>query len=294
MLAIGWLGCAGDGSPLPFGGVDLPPAAVAGQDTGADAGPIAAPDPRSGCEVDAEHVRCPQRTVALPVRGRTRDVHVGVPPGDAPPGGWPVAVLFQGSFFPAGWFFHGREGDPYGGLHQARTVEALLSAGFAVVAPEAHLDGATFWDTNVPPYSVAWRTSGDHQLMLALFAALDAGDLGPLSGEGLVAAGISSGGYMSSRVALEYPDRFRAIAVHSASYATCSGAVCFVPALPDDHAPTLFLHGERDVVVPIRTARAYERELDDQGTPTAFVADPDAGHEWLPAAPDAIVDWFTR
>ena len=43
----------------------------------------------------------------------------------------------------------------------------------------------------------------------------------------------------------------------------------------------------------MRTAEAYERDLRAQGTATDLVSDPDVGHAWLPAAPGAIVDWFT-
>ena len=249
----------------------------------------------SGCTVTPSSVRCGHRTFELdpgPLDA-ARAVHVAVPPGPPPPGGWPVAFAFQGSFFGAELFFSGDEGDPFGGLHQARVVEGLLAGGFAVLAPETHLGGDTFWDTNVPPYSFAWTTSPDHRLMVAIFDALDAGDLGPLDPDRLVAFGISSGGYMTSRMAQAYPGRFRALAIHSAAWATCSGALCVVPRLPAGHPPTLFLHGEDDLVVPMRTAEGYERDLRAQGTATDFVSDPQVGHAWLPAAPGAIGDWFT-
>jgi predicted esterase len=62
--------------------------------------------------------------------------------------------------------------------------------------------------------------------------------------------------------------------------------------LPADHPPTLFLHGEQDVVVPIGTMRDYADELQDQGIDVRVVTDPSEGHAWLPAAPTELRDWF--
>ena len=99
---------------------------------------------------------------------------------------------------------------------------------------------------------------------------------------------------MTSRMAQAYPGRFRALAVVSASWATCSGALCSVPAaLPSEHPPTLFLHGERDDVVPISTMRRYADALRAQGTQTRVVTDAEAGHVWLDVAPLEVPAWFS-
>jgi predicted esterase len=91
----------------------------------------------------------------------------------------------------------------------------------------------------------------------------------------------------------ESPGRFAALAIQSGSYATCSNVLCAIPAdLPDDHPPTLFLHGQNDVAVPIATMRAYDAALKAQGTETKVVIDPAVVHAWLKVAPEEITQWF--
>ena len=109
----------------------------------------------------------------------------------------------------------------------------------------------------------------------------------------IYAAGFSSGGYMASRVALTY-DNVRAIAVHSASYATCAGSLCLVPPLPEDHAPTLFMHGTTDLIVPAWTSLLYYDALTQLGVETTRIAIDGVGHEWLSQAPEATVSWFDQ
>ena len=181
-----------------------------------------------------------------------REIHWQVPTGTPPPTGWPVALLFQDALVTADWYWIGWPGGTFGGEQQPRLVESLLAAGFAVLTPKAQLDGAAGWDTNVIPYATFWTAAPDHQLMVALLDEIEAGTFGALDADRLYAAGIGSGGHMASRVAEAYPGRFRALAIHSASYAACAGWLCAVPAdLADDHPPTLFLHGGLDALVPV-------------------------------------------
>jgi dipeptidyl aminopeptidase/acylaminoacyl peptidase len=129
--------------------------------------------------------------------------------------------------------------------------------------------------------------------MLDIFEAIEAGEFGDVDPDRLYAGGISSGGYMTSRMAVAYPGRFRALAILSASYCWCAGYTCYVPSdLPDDHPPTLFVHGRLDNTVPIWTMTPYEEGLSDGGTPTRLLIDEDAGHHWIEEAPAAILDWF--
>jgi poly(3-hydroxyoctanoate) depolymerase len=221
-----------------------------------------------------------------------RDVHWQVPGGQPPIAGWPAVLLFQGSFLPAGHFWSTFLEAPFGIWHQVLLVESLLSSGFAVITPEAHFEGGTYWDTNIPPYSLLWETAPDHYFMLDILAHLKLGGFGPIDPARLYAAGFSSGGYMTSRMAVSYPGTFRALAIQSASYATCAAATCFVPELPPDHPPTLFLHGTKDTVVPLFTMTAYADKLALQETATGQVINADAGHEWFPTGPEAITKWF--
>ena len=99
---------------------------------------------------------------------------------------------------------------------------------------------------------------------------------------------------MTSRMAVSYEGRFRALAVHSASYATCLSSVCNVPSqLPADHPPTLILQGAKDKLVPIATAQSYHDALVASGIETSMIVDPVAGHEWLLVSPQRITDWFS-
>jgi poly(3-hydroxybutyrate) depolymerase len=139
-----------------------------------------------------------------------------------------------------------------------------------------------------------YDATSDATFIPELLAEMEKGSFGPVDMTHLYATGISSGGYMTSRMAVSYPGRFRALAIESGSYATCLGPLCTIPdTLPADHPPTLFLHGAADTTVPISTARAYDDALKARGIETKFVEDAAAGHQWITAAPEAVLDWFT-
>jgi dienelactone hydrolase len=267
-----------------------------GADTDTDTDTDGAPAP-SRCEVTELTLTCDHHTATL-FTGFSgllpREVHWQVPMGEPPPDGWPAVILFQGSLFTAELFWVVLDTDVFGYWNQGLLTKNLLDSGYAVLTPEAHAGGSTFWDTNVPPMSLFWETSEDHQFMLDIFDAIDDGTFGDLD-PGLYAAGISSGGYMTSRMDLEYRSRFRALAIESASYATCSGPICFIPDdLSPAHRPTLFLHGSEDNIVPLWTMDAYNDALVDIGVETERIVQQGAGHAWIDAAPTAIVDWFDR
>jgi predicted esterase len=119
-----------------------------------------------------------------------------------------------------------------------------------------------------------------------------AGTFGPLDLTRRFAVGFSSGGYMTSRMAVSYSGTFRALAIDEGSYATCLSAVCVVPSLPANHPPTLFLQGGLDPVVPLWTMELYNQALVAQGTETRVVIDPTATHQWLNVAPVEVPAWI--
>lgn len=246
----------------------------------------------SRCQVYPSDVVCTKHELSLSALLIRRKVTYEVPIGTPPADGWPVVLYFQGSFFPGSRAFAAGLGDVAGQYNLTLTVKALLDAGYAVLAPDALLEGASFWQTNVPPWSLLWTTSSDHAFLLSIFQALEEGKFGALDPRRLYAMGISSGGFMTSRMAVSYRGRFRALAVHSASYATCS-ALCVVPGLPADHPPTLFLHGNLDPIVTRPVMEQYRSALLRDGRAVKEVINPTAGHEWLPEGPQAITDWFT-
>ncbi len=228
----------------------------------------------------------------------------------------PVVVMFQGtsslgtdvlgldsnggSLGPGGTWNHAVDtAGPFGVYNQVKVIQALVDHGFTVIQPAAHYQVAIgyFWDTNV-----GWAGSEDQQLIPALIAAIESGAFGPVDAAHLYATGISSGGYMTSRVANEFssvpgqldPDRpFRAVAIESASFESCAGALCVIPTpLPAAHPPTLFLHGLLDPIVPIVTAQLYDGDLRAQAIPQRFVTDALASHQWIAAAPSEVLAWF--
>jgi poly(3-hydroxyoctanoate) depolymerase len=252
----------------------------------------------SRCKLDGARIYCSHRSDTLwtgKLNVTPRIVHWQVPVGEAPPEGWPVVLMFQGSLFSADTFWDAQQDDGFGAYNQVLLTRALLDAGFAVITPEARLAGSGAWETNIPPMSDNWSDSGDHAFMLDIFAAIDKGEFGACDPTRMFAAGISSGGYMTSRMDLAYRSRFRALAIQSASWATCAGSLCSIPSpLDPGHLPTLFLHGREDAVVPIATMLDYHAALHAAGIESEAVIDEAAGHAWLDAAPEQVLEWFER
>lgn len=245
----------------------------------------------SRCKATPESVICSKRELSLPALLVPRTVTYEIPDGTPPAAGWPVVFFFQGSFVSGAQMFAAERGDLFGKYQATLTIKALLDAGYAVLAPNALLAGSTFWQTNIPPWSLLWTTSSDHAFLVAILQAIRGGRFGALDPDRLYATGISSGGFMTSRMAVSYRGLFRALAVHSGSYATCS-ALCLVPSLPADHPPTLFLHGMRDPVVPIATMEPYRDALVREGIQVQTVVNSSAAHEWIPEGPKAVLDFF--
>jgi dienelactone hydrolase len=266
------------------------------------------------------HVTCHSRpavSVSYTHAGQARSRNVFWAPG-AGRGSRPVVVMFQGTsslgadalgldanggtLGPGGTWNHAIDlAAPFGAYYQVKVVQALVDHGFTVVQPAAHyqLGVGYFWDTNL-----IWDGSEDQQMIPALLAAIEGGAFGSADLAHVYATGISSGGYMTSRMANEFSSRpgqldpdhpFRAIAIESASYESCAGALCVIPTpLPSSHPPTLFLHGLLDPIVPIVTAQLYDTDLRAQAIPERFIVDPIASHQWIAAAPDEILAWFQQ
>jgi poly(3-hydroxyoctanoate) depolymerase len=245
------------------------------------------------CDSTASNILCRSKPIVTITTGAdARRIYWNDPQGVAPSAGWPAVVLYQGSFFGPSvtWDVSLARGTtPFGGDVQVELVARLLDAGFLVVQPEA--PGGIAWNTNI---GGSYETTADAAFIPKLLDELASGRFGRADMTRLYAAGISSGGYMASRMAVSYPGRFRALAIESGSYATCLGPLCNVPAqLPGDHPPTLFLHGAADLIVPIATARDYFTKLRAQGVATKLVEDPLADHRWLTSAPNEVLAWFT-
>jgi dipeptidyl aminopeptidase/acylaminoacyl peptidase len=218
-----------------------------------------------------------------------RDVYWQTPTTPAPAAGYPVVLVYQGSLFgPSLTWAELTPSVPFGGFYQGVLQASLLDHGFTVIAPAAA--GSLAWQTNA---GAPYETTGDHVFIGALIDAIKRGQFGPADAARFYATGISSGGYMTSRMAVSYPGVFRALAIDAGSYATCLGPLCNVPAtLPSDHPATLFLHGAADMTVPLATARPYYDKLGAQGVDTELIVDQTAGHQWLEVAPERVTAWF--
>ncbi len=241
----------------------------------------------SRCTTTGSTITCESQSVTLD--GRT--VTYALPLGTAPAAGWPAVVFYQGSFVPGARAFSAAMGDAFGQYELTSTVAALLDRGYAVIAPNALGDGMQYWQTNIPPYATSWAGCDDDLFVHQLLDAMAGSTFGALDASRRYAMGISSGGFMTSRMAVSYDGAFRALAIASASYATC-GATCSVPALPADHPPTLFLHGGSDQIVPVSAMTPYHAALVADARVTDEIVNASAGHEWLPEGKTAIPAWF--
>ncbi len=214
---------------------------------------------------------------------KQRVVRWEVPEGTPPAGGWPVVFYYNGTVF-----FNSAATKPFtststafGAHHAEAALHELLDdpAGsgrrYAVVAPEA--PGSSLmqaWNTNVPG---DYTRTEDHCFLNSLFANIRAGQYGApglINMDQRYAIGMSSGGYNTSRMALSFNDDqgWKALVIVSASYATCFGPFCKVPAsVPANHPPTKFFHGKADPIVPIATMRPYHALLQQSGVTTEKV-----------------------
>jgi dienelactone hydrolase len=239
-------------------------------------------------------INCTYQSITLASSSITnREVKYQVPLGDAPAGGWPVAIIYQGSLFPVE--FSRKTSDPFGGFYEAKTIKRLLDNGYAVLAPRAALDLA--WLTNAASVvsDNLYHTTTDYTFLNNVFQAIRNGEFGPLNADKKYATGISSGGYNTSRMAVSFPGEFKALVVHSGSYAECLGPVCLVPwTLPEDHPPTFFIQGFLDPIVPWFTMDSYFDRLLWQGFTTDRHTNYLGGHEWFPESAELVVDWFER
>lgn len=281
-IAVALSACGDGGTAGPFDG--RPDTSLSGDADGSLA---------SRCQIQAMQITCDHESLSLNDSTADREIAYETPLGVAPAAGWPAVIYFQGSFVTGTSAFAAQVGAPFGAYNLTLTIKALLDSGYAVIAPNAAMMGTTFWETNVPPYSTSWTGSPDDVFVTRILAAIPAGMFGTIDPSRLYAMGISSGGFMTSRMAVSYPGVFRALADHSGSYATCS-AICVVPTpLPANHPPVLFLHGDTDAIVPMSAVQPYFDALQAEGIEAQLVTDPNAGHEWLAAGAATIPAWFT-
>tara|TARA_R110001592_G_scaffold357416_1_gene660489 strand:- start:45439 stop:46269 length:831 start_codon:yes stop_codon:yes gene_type:complete len=235
-------------------------------------------------------ISCSYRSLELPSSAITsREIKYQLPLGTPPADGWPVVLLYQGSLFPVE--FSRNTNEPFGGFYETKTIKTLLDNGYAVLAPRAPAELA--WLTNSAGPATIYQITTDYTFLNNVLAHIAAGGFGQLDANRKYATGISSGGYNTSRMAVSFAGEFKALVVHSGSYATCLGPVCAVPfTLPADHPPTYFIHGFADIIVPWWSMDTYYDRLIWQGIETGRHTELLAGHEWLPQSSGLVLNWF--
>ena len=222
-----------------------------------------------------------------------RAVRWQVPEGTPPAGGWPVAFYYAGTQ-PADYnhAFDRDYGEAFGLEYEPQIIRELLDdpyltgKKYAVIVadPPATSGSWQYWHTNVVnPYSY----SCDSVFFPDFFGEIKSGSYGAASQYNMnkrYAYGISSGGFNSSRMAVTFnsgsgnANTWKALGIVAASYATCSYSCGSIPALPANHPPTKFWHGQNDGIVPISTMYAYFNKLIQGGFTTTKLEHPN-GHQ---------------
>ena len=188
-------------------------------------------------------------------------------------------------------------GEPFGAYYQLETFQSLLDNGIAVIAPTA-IEGL-FWQTNLPPYDITpnlWYSSSDYKFIEQIMKAAHGNDtFGPLDPSRAFAFGISSGGYQSSRVAVDMSDTFKAVVIAAGAYMTCGGPLCYAPwSVPPNHPPTMFLHGFIDPIVPYWTMLEYYHVLQRENITTELHTCATCTHQWIPSSAQLVYPFFKQ
>ena len=175
-----------------------------------------------------------ERTVA--VDGRERSYEVDVPARAAPPGGWPVVLVF-----------HGGGGTAAGARTQSRMTAKGGAEGFVAVYPQGSGGIAGKLRTWNAGTCCGWAMQ-HHVDETAFVAALldDLATVAAIDATRVYATGISNGGMMAYQVACTLSGRVAAIAV-VAGEMTMSASEC----RPTRPVPVLVIHGTADRNLPI-------------------------------------------
>jgi poly(3-hydroxybutyrate) depolymerase len=216
------------------------------------------------------------------------------PNSSTPELGYPVLFLFHGAAQHAfAWFAGLNQWSKY----QTIFTEKALEQGYFIIAPESLRPvwpGPRAWDI--------FNNGSDSQDIIFIeniIEWLEKGDL-PVDTNRLYCAGFSSGAFMCSHIGHYSRNRFSAIAVHSGAnsdsvsltnrgpYFNLNNSYNFSSFYP----PTIIIHGETDVFVPVQCAKNFYSDLQKDDIPSSLLINPDEGHIWLSQYDPAILDWF--
>lgn len=217
-------------------------------------------------------------------------------PASTPPeDGYPILFIFHGAVQHAfSWFL---PINPWT-KQQNMFLEDAIEDGFFIVAPESrrpYLIGPRSWDCFEKDIS----KNKDLQLIENIINWLNNSNL-PVDMNNIFAAGFSSGGFMCSRIGYALSDKFNALSIHSGVNCESIKITIFGPVfdcetsldLPDNHPPTIIVHGQKDSVVPFDCAIHFYNELVRHGIDVNITIAPTGQHIWLSQFNDEILDFF--
>lgn len=174
------------------------------------------------------------------------------------------------------------------------TAEALKQ-GFLVIAPDSispYCKSAKQWDYTT--------RSIDFSFIESIFSWAE----DSLGAEKIYIIGISSGGFMTERLAITYPKTINAVVIHSAgspdnAILETSG-VCGVKfntntlSIPTTHPPTYLLHGQTDRIVDYEIGRNLYTGLVASGIKTEMYTKPMGRHQWFSEQNRTILEWLKK
>lgn len=216
---------------------------------------------------------------------------------------YPVIIAIHGRGQSAQAFLSKEKGtETFPHERQGQFTEDALAAGYAVLIPDSGIpfcgkDGAKQWH-----YS---ENSEDVKFFGEIFDYIQNNP--QLNGNRVYVAGISSGGFMTSRLAMRFSDKIKAVYINSAGdadmseqYETkgilkCNSTVTFdksVPIVPKNHPKALIIHGDADGLVPFEMDELYAQGLQNAGVEHEFIAVPGGTHTWFVEYNNKILDWF--
>lgn len=209
----------------------------------------------------------------------------------APENNWnkKTIIVLHGRTQEAGVWFDG-ESD------QNSFVEMAIKNGFFVVAPDSsspYCQRAKQWDYT--------PSSTDFPLFEEMMKWLKYN----IGTQEIFVVGISSGGFMTERLANKYSAHIDGVVIHSAgSYDNAvlnTSGVCGVsfnttaiPQVSSDHPRTYMLHGEKDNIVKFEIGEILANQLKSRGIEVEFYKNPLGKHQWFKEKNQPILDWLNK
>ena len=179
--------------------------------------------------------------------------------------------------FPILLFLHGggESGDTLGALKKNGPPKLIVQGKqfpFLILAPQN------------PHQKKWWNTRAVNQLLDSIV------ENNRVDKERIYLTGLSRGGGAAWEMAVQYPDKFAALAV------VCGMAPLPYAAWIDKNMPIWVFHGEKDKSIPISESENMVNKLKQMGYDVQFTRYPNVGHDsWVQAyATEELYEWFVN